>query len=358
MTRFIPRNRLGVTWPPPEDVQGDKPWHILMRVARACVRHRTTGHAAEMAFFAVLTLVPSTVAVGSALGLSERFIGADAVNQAEDAAIRGVRAVMGPELTDAVIEPFVHAQLSQPQGGVAIGGLLIAWWLSSHLFAATGHALDFAYDVRDSRPTIVQRFIALGFALGSVLVVSVTVELIAHGPLGRNGGFFDRLGLTDVYNVAWSIIRWPVMLSIVVTFLMLLYRFSPNVRHSWRDCLPGAVIGALLWICAAVVFRVLAALGLRGSSGVAADDPAVKIIGQSVNAVVATVLWAYLASIAILIGGEFNAVLRERRARKSAPAAEPPAPAATAAGDGAPATAAEGTAASASDSAPAVPPRP
>ncbi len=45
----------------------------------------------------------------------------------------------------------------------------------------------------------------------------------------------------------------------------------------------------------------------------AADDPTVQIIGQSVNAVVATVLWAYLASIAIILGGEFNAALRFRR---------------------------------------------
>ena len=65
----------------------------------------------------------------------------------------------------------------------------------------------------------------------------------------------------------------------------------------------------------AVAFRILAALGLRGSSGVAADDAAVQLIGQSVNAVVATVLWAYMASIAILRGGEFNAILRERRER-------------------------------------------
>ena len=44
---------------------------MLIRVARAAIAHRTTGHAAEMAFFAVLTLVPSTIAVGAALGLSE-----------------------------------------------------------------------------------------------------------------------------------------------------------------------------------------------------------------------------------------------------------------------------------------------
>ena len=42
------------------------------------------GYPAEMAFFAVLTLVPSTVAVGSVLGLSENVIGERTVANAED----------------------------------------------------------------------------------------------------------------------------------------------------------------------------------------------------------------------------------------------------------------------------------
>jgi uncharacterized BrkB/YihY/UPF0761 family membrane protein len=58
----------------------------VVEVWRAAKRHRTTGHAAEMAFFAVLTLVPSTIAVGSALGLSERLVSAGVVAKAEQAA--------------------------------------------------------------------------------------------------------------------------------------------------------------------------------------------------------------------------------------------------------------------------------
>ena len=44
----------------------ESPWRFVVGVFRNAKRHRTTGHAAEMAFFAVVTLVPSTVAVGSA----------------------------------------------------------------------------------------------------------------------------------------------------------------------------------------------------------------------------------------------------------------------------------------------------
>ena len=274
------------------------PWQFVRGVLRDSKRHRTTGHAAEMAFFAVVTLVPSTVAVGSALGLSKSLIGERLVFEAENAAISAIRTLMGPELADTVITPFVHLQLSQPSGGVAIFGLLIAWWCSMRLFEATGTALDVAYRVRSARTTLVQRVLALGFALGSVALVALTVEVTVA--------------------VGWAALRVPLLLAVVVGFLVSLYRFSPNVRHTWRECLPGALVGAALWIVAAVVFRISAELGMRAASGgVAANDPSMILIGQSINAVVATVLWAYLASIAILIGGEFNAALRTRRLERS-----------------------------------------
>lgn len=284
----------------------ESPWRFVVGVFRNAKRHRTTGHAAEMAFFAVVTLVPSTVAVGSALGLSKSLIGERLVFEAENAAISAIRTLMGPELADTVITPFVHLQLSQPRGGVAIGGLLIAWWCSMRLFEATGTALDVAYRVRSARPTVPQRLLALGFALGSVALVALTVEMTVA--------------------VGWAVLRVPLLLAVVVGFLISLYRFSPNVRHCWRDCVPGALVGAALWIVAAIVFRLSAELGMRAASGgVAANDPSMILIGQSINAVVATVLWAYLASIAILIGGEFNAALRNRRLERAvvtAPAAE------------------------------------
>ena len=69
-----------------EALSEHRPWSLLVELARATKRHRTTGHAAEMAFFAVLTLVPSTIAVGSALGLSKQIVGAGPVAQAEEAA--------------------------------------------------------------------------------------------------------------------------------------------------------------------------------------------------------------------------------------------------------------------------------
>jgi membrane protein len=302
-----------------ERVRGHNPWEIAVHTVRAAVDHRLTGHAAEMSFFALLTLVPSTVAVGAALGFLERFVGPQRIARGQDEAIAALRVLMSPRLTDEVIAPFVRAQLSQQRGGVALGGLVLTWWLSSHLFASTSHALDRAYGVKDRRPTLMQRFIALGFALASVVVVALTLGILVVGPLGGGPDIAERLGLGRAVTLAWSLARWPALLLILIGFLICLHRFSPNVEHSWKDCVPGAALGVVLWVVAAAGFRIYLGLGGGVARGVALQDETVAVIGRAVGAVVATVLWTYFSSVAILIGGELNAELARVRRRMRGP---------------------------------------
>ena len=143
--------------------------------------------------------------------------------------------------------------------------------------------------------------------------MAVTRRDDGHRPAGRaDRRPGETLGIEGAYASLWSVLRWPLGLALVVGFLVCLYRFSANVRHCWRDCLPGAR-------------RRRDAVDLRRGRVPAHGRharlerrrqrrPVVTLIGQAVNAVVSTVLWAYLASIAILLGGEFNALLRQRRA--------------------------------------------
>jgi hypothetical protein len=85
---FTAAARSAARWSRAAHVDDGKPWASVLHLLGAAKRHRTTCHAAKMAFFAVLTLVPSTVAVGSALGLSERLIGPEPVAETERSASR------------------------------------------------------------------------------------------------------------------------------------------------------------------------------------------------------------------------------------------------------------------------------
>jgi membrane protein len=297
----------------PHRILGYNPWKLGAHVVRTSLRHRVTGPAAEMSFFAMLTLVPLTVAVGAALGQVQRFVGPEKIARGQDAAISLVRAFISPKLTDGVVDPFVRAQLSQPQrGGAAIGGLLLTWWLAGRLFAATSRALDSAYHDRHQRLSIHQRMIALGFAFGSVVVVVLTLGIMVDAPFMDENRATD-IGVSRALVTIWYVVRWPVVLLVLVAFLLCLYRFAPTVRHAWRHLLPGAVLGVLAWIAAAVGFRIYLALSSDTATGVVVNDQRVVIIGRAVEAVVATVLWTYFSSVAILVGNELNAELARLR---------------------------------------------
>jgi len=274
-------------------VRGHNPWLLAVETLRSAQRHRITGHAAEMAFFAVVTLVPSTVAVGAALSAVQRVVGPARASGLRDTAIGGIRTLLGPQLTDGVVDPFVRAQLAPSHGGVALGGLLVAWWLSSHLFAATGHALDRAYGATDPPPTWRRRIEALAFGLAAVVIVAGTLGLAVFGP-------------------AWG--RWLLLPAVLFGFLVCLYRLCPNVSHSWRSCVPGAVLAMVLWALATVAFRVYLGSGLGASRAATAGDEAVAATAAAVSAVVATVVWAYASAVVVLLGGELNARLRDVRA--------------------------------------------
>ena len=298
----------------PERVFGYNPWQLGAHVLRTALRHRVTGPAAEMSFFAMLTLVPLTVAVGAALGQIQRFVGPEKIARGQDAAIALVRVVISPRLTDGVVDPFVRAQLSQQKGGAAIGGLLLTWWLAGRLFAATSRALDTAYEERHRRLSVNQRLIALGFAFGSVVVVVLTLGIMVDAPfLDEHRAVAAQFGVSQALVTAWYLGRWPVVLFVLGVFLLCLYRFAPSIRHAWRHLVPGAVLGVLLWILAAVAFRIYLALGSGAATGVVVNDARVVIIGQAVGAVVATVLWTYFSSVAILVGNELNAELARQR---------------------------------------------
>ena len=299
----------------PERVAGRNPWTTAMHVVSESLEDRVGGLAAEMAFFALLSLLPLLIAVGAALGYLELLVGTDTITQAIEQAVDGARAVFGEPFTRQNIRPLVVGLLTQQRGGTAITGLLGAVYLSSRVFMATIRALDIAYDLEERRSLVQQRLLAVVFALGAIVVVPLALAGLVVGPLlGSGRELAASLGFGNAFGLAWSIGRWPALLVLVVGFFTVLYRFAPNARLGWRDSVPGAVLGVVLWILVCIGFRAyLAAGGASTEFGDGAQE-AVQQIAQVIGALVAAILWVYLTSIVILMGGELNAVLaREGR---------------------------------------------
>lgn len=276
---------------------------------------RVTGLAAEMTYYGLISLMPLITAVGASLGFLERFIGQQDVAQIEQTVVDGVAQIFSDQVAEDVMAPLVESLLHQERTGVAVGSILVALWLASRVFRAAVRALDEAYEVTRRRNIISQTVLGLALVIGAVATFVALIGLVVIGPLlGSAAEIADRFGLGTFFELAWGFVRWPTVALIAITYLTLLYRFGPNTHSRWRDCLPGAFVGAIGVVGVAAVLAVyVSTAGPQTPDVDAADSEVVTVAAQIIGVILAGVLWLWLTSIALLVGGVFNAEIERQK---------------------------------------------
>ncbi|MBD0326049.1 MAG: YihY/virulence factor BrkB family protein, partial [Pyrinomonadaceae bacterium] len=192
--------------------------------------------------------------------------------------------------------------LSNIGPGVILTCVIVVLWAGSWVFAVIERALNRIWGT-SSRAFLRGRALTLGM-IGiaglllslSVLATSVIValqQLASRIPLRA----LERMTLlTTVTSAFWQIIFTLLSILITITLFTLIYRFMPNAEVSVRDCLPGAVLGGLLWELSKYIFA--------WSFHYFHYD---QLYG-SVGAVVAVLTWGYVSSLILLFGAQLTAV--------------------------------------------------
>lgn len=280
---------------------GRRSWSFARRMVREADEDRVLGLAAETAFFAVLSFFPGLLVAVSLLGVLDVVVGADVAAEAQDRVVSTLRLVLSDSAAEAV--EAVEALFEERRGSLLTIATLGALLTLSGGFAVAINALNLAYDAGEGRSWWRRRLLGLWLALGSLVLLVLALAAFVVGPLlGPGRRVADLVGLGDAFAVAWDVARVPVMVVLLLAWTTALYRIAPCRHLRWRDALPGAAAAVLLW--------VLASAGLRLYVQLAADrNPVLGAFGGGVI----VMLWVYLLSIALLLGGELNALLHERR---------------------------------------------
>ena len=95
-------------------------------------------------------------------------------------------------------------------------------------------------------------------------------------------------------------VRWAIALAASVWLLAVLYKLGTPLYQRWRETVPGALLGTLLWLTATLAFGLYVTRFANYS----------RVYG-SLGAGVALLVWLFLVSLSVLIGAEFNAQLRK-----------------------------------------------
>lgn len=303
-------------------VRGYNPVAVTVRAVLRAGDVRVTGLAAEMSYYALISLVPIATALGSSLGFLRPLLGDEQVEQIRTSIVDALTSIFAQQVASDVLAPLVDGLLSEERTGFAVGAVVVTLYLASRVFRAAVRALDDAYRAGTRRNVVAQYALGLLFTIGALVVIVTVSLLVVVGPLLGNGSALaETLGLGDVFQVAWDWLRWPVAFAVGLAFLVLLYRYAPNITTTWRRCLPGAVLGSLGLLLVSSGFMLYVRLAAPSTLVDDAGNAAVvRAAAQMLSLVLAGVLWLWLGSIVVLLGGILNAELDEERAEGAGPA--------------------------------------
>ena len=257
--------------------------------------------AAAMSYFGLMTLFPALLLL---LALSNRI-------------------AAGSQMITHIVQvypgsgKFLRAtisSLSDISTGVMITCGVVVLWAGSWVFAVVERALNRIWGTTP-RTFLHGRALTLGMIgiVGVLLSVSVFVTsvLVAlqeiAGRLSPRQLEHYRL-LSSVGSVFWQIVFALVSLLVTFALFVIVYRFMPNAHVTFRDTLPGALIGSLLWEAAKYIFA--------WSLNYFHYD---QIYG-SVGAVVAVLTWGYVSSLVLLFGAQLTGVFHREHMEHPLPA--------------------------------------
>ena len=249
--------------------------------------HRVTGLAAEQAFYYLLSMFPLLILLLSILpymSINPQIIS----NFTQD---------FIPKETSKLVEETVFSVLSERNSSLLTFGIVGTIWSASNGINAFIHSMNIAFDVKETRNYLMNRFLAIIMTFGLICAFIIALILPVFGNVILK--LVDKF-LPISYEIQNSIhvLRWVIAIIIISIILAFLYKIAPNVHISIKHVLVGAVIAAILWILVSLGFSFY----VNNFGNYSATY-------GSLGGVMVLMLWLYLTGLSLIIGGEINAFL-------------------------------------------------
>jgi len=273
-------------------------WRELIRTTwRGTVSNDVVNRAAELAFWFLLGFFPMLLSVTSMVSMISSAPGS-----------QGTLMVYVGELLPSTATSLVRQVLAQTTGSGRVWfSLLFALWSSTSATSGLIDTLNAIYDVKESRPWWKSRLIAVALAITMGVLLTAALIIVVYGPV-----ILHKIAPGSATFNVWKIAQWPAAAVLLIGALLCLYRFAPDIqRQKWKWLLPGSIVAAGIWIAVSVLFK----LYIRHFSDFG-------LLYGSLGALIILMFWFYLSGIAILVGGEINAILEDAAANRRVPGAK------------------------------------
>ena len=265
----------------------------ILELIRRFSEDEVTSLSAQLSYFFLLSLFPLLIFV---VALAS-YLPIDYIKILE------MMSTYIPVEAMELIESFLFETINSSGGGLLSIAIIGTIWSASNGINAIMRALNKAYDVEENRSFILGRLIAISLLLSVLLLIVVALLLPVFG---RMIGIyiFSFFGASEQFISVWNALRWVISSSIFFVIFLYLYRMAPNAKVYLRDAVWGALFATIGWQVSSYGFSLY--VNTMGNYSATYG---------SLGGVIILMLWFYISGIIIILGGEINAIVADRRGR-------------------------------------------
>lgn len=265
---------------------------VILQAIRNYILHQSANQAGSLAFSSVLAMFPLLLLVSAIAG----FVG----QPADMAALADRVMSFAPQVVRDAVQPVIGEVLHQRNRALLTVGIVATLWTSSSGMQAVRSALNRAYGIERGLPFWKARIKVTLFTVVVGTAILVTFSSVIVLPYVWQ---VLRVNMGTGKETLWlhNGVRHASAFIALVPLYSLLYGWLPDTRQRLRTVIPGAFIGAALWVGAAA-----------GLSNTLNSAGKLALVYGSFAGVVATLVFLYVSASTLIFGAEINGVLRAK----------------------------------------------
>lgn len=193
-----------------------------------------------------------------------------------------------------IILDIIRQIYDAPIPGVLSFTILSILWASSKWMFAIIQGLDEIYSVPKKKGYIILRLFSIFYTAMFVLMLALLMVMFVFGNQIQNLIVSHFAFIAPISNF---IFKHREMLSffILTAFFLVLYKFVPNRKSTYKHELPGAVFSSCTWMLVSFLFSFYVDY-----------FPTSAYAYGSINAVIFFFLWLYMIMYLLFFGAEIN----------------------------------------------------
>lgn len=206
-----------------------------------------------------------------------------------------------PGDTQTMLIDIVNSIIGASNNALLSISAITGLWTASAGIAAVLKALNEAYDYKEERNFLQVRLTAVLFTLGLMILIILVFGFLIFGEIiARN--LFSLISGGDLFKTIWPILRIVIALVFMILGFGLLYKFGPSFPEesnvTFKDTLPGSIFVSIGWAIASVLFAFYVN-----------NFGKYSVTYGSLGGIIIFLIWLYISSIIIVLGGEVNATI-------------------------------------------------